>query len=85
MPNINVKNLSDMLQGCPDADFQEHVLPGAMQGFDSGISSFPTKNFKCINSVSARQDPNVTSELLFKEVEKGYVRSPFEEPPFIFF
>ena len=81
-PNINVKNLRDMLQGCPDADFQEYLLPGAMQGFDTGMSCFPTTNFKCKNSLSARQDPNATSELLLKEVEKGYVIGPFDEPPF---
>ena len=81
-PNINVKNLRDMLQGCPDADFQEYLLPGAMQGFETGMSCFPTTNFKCKNSLSARQDPNATSELLLKEVEKGYVIGPFDEPPF---
>ena len=42
--------------------------------------NLPTK--ECRNSLSAKSHPEITTNLLSKEVEKGYMYGPFPSPPF---
>ena len=43
-------------------------------------TDLPTK--ECRNSLSARTQPDVVSELIEKEVFKGFLYGPFKDPPF---
>ena len=42
----------------------------------------PDKILQCRNSLSSKNAPEITSDLLAKEVTKGYVIGPFDKPPF---
>ena len=81
-PRLNIQNLKSMLDGCGDHDLQGYLLSGVTHGFDTGIKDLPDKILECRNSLSSRNEPEITSDLLAKEVSKGYVIGPFDKPPF---
>lgn len=66
----------------PDPIFVDYLLTGLSQGFRVGVLSPPTGTFIARNLQSALNEPLVTSDLLAKEVAKGYVVGPFPAPPF---
>lgn len=57
-------------------------MRGIEEGFYTGISPTPQVSHECKNNLSARRDPQKTSELIQKELEKGYMIGPFSESPF---
>ena len=79
---INVEQLEKELANHPDNIFVKDLINGLRHGFDTGIENVPTTSLICPNLLSARAEPDVVSELLVKEVQKGYLLGPFEEPPF---
>ena len=79
---INVPNLSSYLSSHPDPTFVDYLITGLSQGFRVGILSNLTTSFIDKNLQSAITEPDMLSELLEKEVNKGYVIGPFASPPF---
>lgn len=57
-------------------------MEGFEKGFDIAIQSLPSDTYVCRNNLSALSNPEVTTQLLQKEIEKGYVIGPFQTPPF---
>lgn len=56
-----------------------------MHGFLAGLSYLPTFSFTCQNLQSAIKDPQAVDDLMGKEIEKGYMIGPFDQPPFNLF
>ncbi|XP_052398873.1 uncharacterized protein LOC127946375 [Carassius gibelio] len=56
-----------------------------MHGFLAGLSNMPTFSFICKNLQSAIKDPQAVDDLMDKELEKGYMIGPFDQPPFKLF
>ena len=70
------------LQDHPDREFVEYLLKGLREGFDTEIENAPQNSYECRNLLSARSDPECVRDLIHKELEKGYIRGPFDYPPF---
>jgi hypothetical protein len=79
---IDVDRLETELKGHPDQNFVHELIHGLRWGFDTGIECPPTSPYECKNLSSARAEPEVVESLLVKEVSKGYLLGPFDEPPF---
>ena len=62
------------------------ICPGAevsrIHGFHTGIQFIPELSIECKNFKSATCQPNVVTELIETEVNKGYVCGPFVNIPF---
>ena len=39
--------------------------------------------YECKNSLTARKNPEVVTNLLQQEVDKGFLKGPFSQPPFL--
>ncbi|VDI11363.1 Hypothetical predicted protein [Mytilus galloprovincialis] len=52
------------------------------KGFDTMVSTTDLPTKECRNSLSARTQPDVVSDLIEKEVFKGFLYGPFKDPPF---
>ena len=50
--------------------------------FVPGINNPPSETFECCNLLSARKDPETTSQLLQSELNKYFLIGPFIDPPF---
>ncbi|MCG8431051.1 MAG: hypothetical protein MJA29_07750, partial [Candidatus Omnitrophica bacterium] len=79
---INIDQLEKELAKHPDRSFVGNLIHGLRYGFDTGIQQIPQTSLKCKNLLSARREPEVVTQLLHKELEKGYIIGPFDEPPF---
>ena len=66
----------------PNQEFVKLLISGLRHGFDTGIQNLPTVNFQCKNLQSACKQPTVVTELLEKELNKGFLYGPFNTPPF---
>ena len=62
-----------------------NLISGFKNGFLTGIKCLPADNLVCRNLLSARSQPNVTTELIQKEVNKKFVLGPFTDIPFTTF
>ena len=71
-----------MLECCGDHDLQDYLFAGVTHGFYKGINNVLDKILVWRNSLSSKNEPEITSNLLAKEVNKGYVFGPFDKPPF---
>lgn len=60
----------------------DYLLNGLLNGFHTGINSIPQQPLICKNLLTARSQPQVTSELIETEVKKGYLLGPFSYIPF---
>ncbi|XP_062383578.1 uncharacterized protein LOC134071030 [Sardina pilchardus] len=71
---------------CPQTAFNRPPLPVAVQhpdsGFRVGVLSPLSCSYTARNLQSALTEPSIVSELLSKELNKGYVLGPFSAPPF---
>jgi hypothetical protein len=81
-PSINVDFLSNQLANHPNQEFVQDLIQGLKHGFLTGVSDPPKITHECRNLLSARKNPKVTSELLQKELDNGYLIGPFQDPPF---
>ena len=77
---LKVAKLRQLLRRCPDSDRVEYVLNGLQHGFAleyEGQFKFRAPQ----NLPSARQDPQIIKDKLFKEVSLGRMLGPFNSPP----
>ena len=81
-PVINVQALDEELKSHPERDFVNDLITGCSSGFFPGINNPPSETFECRNLLSARKDPETTSQLLQSELNKGFLIGPFNHPPF---
>ena len=81
-PTISVDQLEQELVNHPDKAFTDYLTSGCRNGFDVGLSEYPSVPYFCRNNLSARNDPIKTTELINDELRKGYLIGPFHEPPF---
>ncbi len=82
---INMQALVSELSTHPDSVFTNHLLTGLSQGFRVGVLSYPDSTYVSKNLQSAIKDPETVSQLLGKELNKGYLIGPFVSPPFSVF
>lgn len=59
-----------------------YLLTGLRCGFHTGINSIPPKPLICHNLMSARSQPIITSALIQSELDKGYLKGPFDSIPY---
>lgn len=79
---INIEKLAEELRSHPDINFVSYLLHGLQHGFDAMVKCETWKTKECKNNFSARSQPEIVSELIQKECEKGFVYGPFKSPPF---
>lgn len=82
---INITHLAAVLSTHPDPVFVDYLLSGLSQGFRVGVLSSPTVTFVAKNLQSALKEPAVVSQLIEKELSKGYIIGPFHSSPFSVF
>ncbi|XP_014916462.1 uncharacterized protein LOC106965081 [Poecilia latipinna] len=82
---IHVPVLASFLTHYPDRSFVDFLITGLTQGFFIGLPQLPASSLVIPNLQSALNDPNAVSQLLQKEVSKGYVIGPCASPPFSHF
>ena len=81
-PVINVQALDEELKSHPERVLVNDLITGCSSGFFPGINNPPSETFECRNHLSARKDPETTSQLLQSELNKGFLIGPFNHPPF---
>jgi hypothetical protein len=81
---VNIDRLEFELRHHPDRDFVNHLVSGLRHGFDifMGDDISLDSSYECRNLQSARENPEIVDELLMTEVQKGFVRGPFEKLEF---
>lgn len=82
---VKISALQQELVGHPDTSFTQFLISGFINGFDTGFSSLPSLSFECPNLLSARTQPDVTSDLIQSELGKNYLIGPFDNIPFKFY
>ncbi|XP_033931187.1 uncharacterized protein [Pseudochaenichthys georgianus] len=82
---INIPHLAAALSTHPDPVFVEYLLSGLSQGFRVGVISPPSVSLVSKNLQSAFKEPTIVSQLIEKELNKGYLIGPFHSPPFSVF
>lgn len=79
---VNITALKSALAGHPDKDFVNLLTTGLSEGFDTGFQTLPSNSFECKNLKSAMMDPSAVTDLVGKELERGYLLGPFDNIPF---
>jgi hypothetical protein len=79
---INIEKLEEELLSHPDINFASYLLNGLRHGFDAMVKCETWETKECKNNFSARSEPEIVSELIQKECEKGFVYGSFKSPPF---
>ncbi|KAK6185677.1 hypothetical protein SNE40_007858 [Patella caerulea] len=79
---INMVKLEQLLEKHPDREFVSYLTNGLREGFNTGLNEVPKCSFECRNSLSAREQPDVVTALIEKEVNKGFLQGPFNSLPF---
>ena len=82
LTSINISRLELELSEHPDQVNVKKLVHGLTFGFDTGLQELPTTSFECKNLQSAERDPDIVTDLLHSEVEKGYLIGPYSSPPF---
>ena len=59
-----------------------NMITGLREGFCTGISEPPVGSLECPNNLSAKAQPEIVSQLIMKEVKKGFLVGPFRSPTF---
>ena len=78
----NVDLLEYELCNLPDTKFVSYLCTGLRHGFDTLVQSEKVQTKECKNNLSARVQETVVSELIDKELQKGFIYGPFTQPPF---
>lgn len=78
---INIPLLENFLSTHPDKQFVEYLITGLKEGFYTGIKCLPTESLVCKNLLSSRSQPEITCDLVKKEINKGFVIGPFSKIP----
>ncbi len=79
---VNISKLGQALRNHPNRCFVNYLITGLVQGFFAGLSWMPDYSLVCKNLLSALKEPEVVDSLLEKEVKKGFMIGPFDDPPF---
>ncbi|XP_069133242.1 uncharacterized protein [Argopecten irradians] len=79
---INVDRLRYELRDHPDRHFVEYLCDGLTYGFDTLVPDIPLPSKVCKNLQSALKDSDTVTELIHKEVIKGFLQGPFHALPF---
>ena len=79
---INIERLSTNLADHPDKVFVNYLIDGLRHGFHTGIHPLPDTSYECKNLNSARLQQIPTSELIDKEINKGFLSGPYDTIPF---
>jgi hypothetical protein len=66
----------------PDKNVVSYICTGLRHGFDTLVQSEKVQTKECKNNLSARVQETVVSELIDKELQKGFIYGPFTQPPF---
>ena len=66
----------------PNQDFVHYLLGGLEEGFHTGVTKSCLKSFESKNLLSARDDPDLVSTIIKDEINKGYLKGPFDLPPY---
>ena len=74
--------LQDLLSNHPDREFADYVVSGFRDGFQLSLERCPDPHPKCANLTAVQTNEVAVQELLGKEVKKGHVLGPFQEPLF---
>ena len=73
-----VENWELLLGAHPDAHFKEYILWGLKNGFRIGCSRTASVSSAKRNMMSANEHPEVVSEYLSEELERGALLGPFD-------
>lgn len=68
---VNINRLEYELATHPDTQFKQYLIEGLTHGFHTGIQFIPELSIECKNVKSATCQPDVVSELIKTEVNKG--------------
>lgn len=79
---IDIEALKKELNNHPDREFVNHLIDGLSNGFDTGFQYLPENSIVCKNLKSATNDPESVTELVDKELAKGYIIGPFSAIPY---
>lgn len=79
---VNVSQLQNELSNHHDKNFVNYLINGFTLGFDTGLEYLPSMTFECDNLLSAKRQPESTSELIQMELERGYIMGPYDKSPF---
>ena len=74
--------MSKALKKHPNPCFVNYLITGLIHGFFAGLSYLPKVSHVCNNLQSALKEPDVVDKLLAKEIEKGFMIGPYDDPPF---
>ncbi|VDI03029.1 Hypothetical predicted protein [Mytilus galloprovincialis] len=80
---INIDQLERELLNHPDRHFVNFLCNSLRNGFDMLVSDVNLPIYECKNSLTARKNPEVVTNLLQQEVDKGFLKGPFSQPPFL--
>jgi hypothetical protein len=78
---VNVSRLRLELKNHPDRYFADHLCDSFEYGFDTLVSTYPDVTKECRNLLSARQQPEIVTELVEQEHAKGFLLGPYKTPP----
>ena len=79
---INVDKLKLELHDHPDKTCVEYLYSGLRNGCDTLVKTNNITTKECKNNLSDRLQENVVTEVIEKELQKGFVYGPFSEPSF---
>lgn len=82
MTNINIDRLRLDLAEHPDSNFVNYLCSSLEFRFDTIVAYESINSYECKNALSARKNPLVVDELLYNEIQRGYVKGPYPSPPF---
>ena len=80
---VNVETLARYLRDYPCPSTRDYLLRGFTHGFDIGFrGDFQDTNSRPRNLRSARNNADLVTEAVAKEVRRGHTSGPFPYPPF---
>jgi hypothetical protein len=79
---INIEKLAEELRSHLNINVASYLLNGLRHGFDAMVKCETWETKECKSNFSARSQPEIVSELIKKECDKGFVYGPFKSPPF---
>ena len=79
---LNIEQFKHYLEYHPDQEFVKYLIDGFSYGFHTGLKKLPSSTLELNNLLSARCQPEITRNLISKEVEKGFLSGPYENMPF---
>ena len=79
---VNISRLSNSLKKHPNLCFVNYLITGLIPGFVAVLCFLQKVTYVCNNLQSALKEPEMLDKLLTKEVERGFMIRPYDDPPF---